>query len=295
MANALDDVLGEALRRVPSAPGSSMTLYDTWKIARGMVRTAHQDFNNELLRSLTRNALYSAKGGNLTVAKTLYEAKEPDIIRQALKPLDEVERTEIRKGAWEYAWQQSLAKLKGGADMVKASDLRTYLYGKTDLDIKRANEFFTPQQRKWIDGYLTTIEKHQERLTDPFSPVFIQMKQAGAVAEMSGAALVGLGVHGSEQVSKGKVGTGLLLLFAPQISANLLLRPTTAELYTQLSKYPVNSYAFGATLKRLTLLDETVARIVQTAISTQLAPQATGAAADMIQQGTGTSPFLNQP
>jgi hypothetical protein len=293
LANNLDDVMGEALKTVPTAPGSSMSLYEVWKIARGMSRTAHQDFNNELLRSLTKSALYNAKGGNLTVAKTLYEAKEPDIVRQALRPLDETERQEIRKGAWEYAWQQALTKLPGSTDMVMAKDLRKYLYGQTDLDIKRANEFFTPQQRKWIDGYLATIEKHQERLADPMSPVFFQMKQAGAVAEVSGAAMVGLGVQAGEKLSKGKVGVGLTLLFSPKMAANLLLRPTTAELYTQLSKYPTNSYAFGATLKRLSLFDEGVARLVQAAVSTQLAPQATGAAADMIQQGVGTQPFPN--
>lgn len=242
---------------------------EVWKEGDRIVAGAHAQFNNDTIRALTKTALYSPKGGTEKVMAEILTANDPKVIRSVFDAVGPAEQQSLRALAFRDAFEK--AAKEGDPNFIDVFALEKNIYGKGEVGKKAvANALYRPEDQRVLGEYINLLKQYQVKPGGQTSPVFVQMKQVGAVSTVSGAALGALAGTGVALSSAGLAGA-VTLVFSPKLLGHLLTQESTRKLMVQGLRYKTDSVAFGRWLTNLAAIDNGVARVVQTALASQRA------------------------
>lgn len=253
------------------------SLAERWKDVNFREAAGHAQFNNDIVRAVVRHAETAGKGKPEAIVDKVFQHNNISTIQNVKNAVDPP--TWDKMLSWH--WRDAYAKSAGNAKV-----LHEAFFGANGLGEKEMITAYGPERVKQYKDFLNAMEVAQKRQPDKTGTVFISLKTPGAVMQLSGGALAGLGII-QDEVDVAQTLGGAMLVLGPPILARLMTNPTSAKWIIDGMKIPAGTKEASALAARILPLAfprmaSSIAEPERPVSKTGLAPMQ-------------TQPFGNQP
>jgi hypothetical protein len=222
-------------------------------------------FNNDIVRALVKDADTSGSGKPEAIVDQVFQHNNVTTINNLKNAVDAP--TWDKMLSWH--WRDVYAKSDGnGAAMREA-----FFGAKSGLGEKEMVQAYGPERVGLYKQVINAMEVGQKQTADKTGTIFIQLKQPGAVMQLSGAALAGIGLI-QDEVDISTTALGAAIVLAPPVLARLMTNPTSIKWILQGMKIPAGTREATALATRL--LPIAFPRLATQAVTEPPPPSKTG-------------------
>ena len=215
---------------------------ERWKDVNFREASRHARFNNDLVRALVQHADKAGSGKPEAIVDQVFQHNNVSTIQNVKNAVDPV--TWDKMLSWH--WRDVYEKTEGNA----ASMREAFFGAKSGLGEKEMAQAYGPERVQQYKQFLNAMETAQKHAADKTGTIFIQLKQPGAVMQLSGAALAGLGLI-QDEVDMTQTTAGLAIVMAPKVLSRLMTNPTTAKWIIDGMKIPAGTKEAVALASRI--------------------------------------------
>ena len=224
--------IGDALERFDP------TTKALWDEANSIYRGANKKFKNDFLKRLVKLSLEEGAAQPGNVAKTILQANQVTHVKLVKEAVD----AETWRKFQGYAVHDLLAKSEREG-VLTGVKLESAAFGRTGYGDPMMKELFGDAGSRYVKEFAQALTLGQERQAQGLGKMFIQLKQAGAIVELAGAASLL-----SEDVDLWQSGA---IILGPFMLAHLFTNPAAAKLIVQGVKTPAGTPLAGSIAARL--------------------------------------------
>ncbi len=211
-----------------------------WRDANHIYAKGEAQFNNALVRRLSKMAMDEFGGNPEGVAKTVMQLSPTRMLR-------------VRRAVGEDAWKQfqnvavqDMLSASRRGDGLVGSLMRRNLEGVRTTSEKGWRTMFSPDELTRLRNFATDLERVQLKQPVGTGSVFIQLKSAQA----AGSILAVAGGYMSGQEKTGLGGAGVIL-FGPKALSYIVLHPTLSKWWIDGMRLPRGSQQGAAIVGRI--------------------------------------------
>lgn len=240
-------------------------LAERWKDVNFREAARHATFNNDLVRALVRHADVAGSGKPEAIVDQVFQHNNISTIQNLKNAVDAPTWNKMLSWHWRDVYEHSAGD---------AASMREGFFGaKSGLGEKEMVQAYGPERVQQYKQLLNAMESAQKTAQDKTGTIFIQLKQPGAVMQLSGAALAGLGLI-QDEVDVTQTVAGLAIVMAPAVLARLMTNPTAAKWLIDGMKIPAGTKEAAALASRI--LPLAYPRLATTTALPEAPPSKTG-------------------
>lgn len=222
-------------------------------------------FNSDIVRALVKDADTPGSGKPEAIVDQVFQHNNVTTINNLKNAVDAP--TWDKMLSWH--WRDVYAKSDGnGAAMREA-----FFGAKSGLGEKEMVQAYGPERVGLYKQVINAMEVGQKQTADKTGTIFIQLKQPGAVMQLSGAALAGIGLI-QDEVDISTTALGAAIVLSPPVLARLMTNPTSIKWILQGMKIPAGTREAAALATRL--LPIAFPRLATQAVTEPPPPSKTG-------------------
>lgn len=236
-----------------------------WKDVNFREASRQARFNNDLVRSLVQHADRAGSGKPEAIVDQVFQHNNISTIQNIKNAVD--------RPTWDkmLSWHFRDVYEKSGGN---AEAMREAFFGaKSGLGEKEMVQAYGPERVKQYKDLLNAMQTSQAKHGDKTGTVFIQLKQPGAVMQLSGAALAGVGLI-QDEVDVTQTALGAAIVLAPPVLARMMTNPLTAKWIIDGMKIPAGTKEASAMAARI--LPLAFPRMASTIAAPEQPPSKTG-------------------
>jgi hypothetical protein len=222
-------------------------------------------FNSDIVRALVKDADTPGSGKPEAIVDQVFQHNNVTTINNLKNAVDAP--TWDKMLSWH--WRDVYAKSDGnGAAMREA-----FFGAKSGLGEKEMVQAYGAERVGLYKQVINAMETGQKQTTDKTGTIFIQLKQPGAVMQLSGAALAGIGLI-QDEVDISTTALGAAIVLSPPVLARLMTNPTSIKWILQGMKIPAGTREATALTTRI--LPIAFPRLATQAVTEPPPPSKTG-------------------
>lgn len=222
-------------------------------------------FNSDIVRALVKDADTPGSGKPEAIVDQVFQHNNVTTINNLKNAVDAP--TWDKMLSWH--WRDVYAKSEGnGAAMREA-----FFGAKSGLGEKEMVQAYGPERVGLYKQVMNAMEVGQKQTADKTGTIFIQLKQPGAVMQLSGAALAGIGLI-QDEVDISTTALGAAIVLSPPVLARLMTNPTSIKWILQGMKIPAGTREATALATRI--LPIAFPRLATQAVTEPPPPSKTG-------------------
>jgi hypothetical protein len=241
------------------------SLAERWKDVNFREAGRQGQFNNDIVRALVKDADRPGSGKPEAIVDQVFQHNNISTIQNVKNAVDAP--TWDKMLSWH--WRDAYAKSEGSGKALHES----FFGAKSGLGEKEMVQAYGPERVGLYKQLINAMEVGQKTTGDKTGTIFIQLKQPGAVLQLSGAALAGLGII-QDDIDTAQVVLGSTIVLAPPVLARLMTNPTSIKWILQGMKTPAGTREAAALATRL--LPIAFPRLATQAVTEPPPPSKTG-------------------
>lgn len=202
-------------------------LADRWTDVNLREASRQATFNNDIVRALVKNADRPGSGHPEAIVDQVFQRNNISTIQNVKNAVDAPTWDTMLSWHWQHVYEKS------GADATKMKD--AFFGSVSGLGEKEMVSAYGTNRTQQYRELINAMQVAQAKQGDKTGSMFIQLKQPGAVMNLSGVALqatgatlAGIGLS-RDDMDASSVVAGATIVLAPPVLAKLMTNPTAAK------------------------------------------------------------------
>lgn len=214
-------------------------LAEQWDEANLLERGAHLQFNDKMIRTLIKKSDELGTGAPEKMAQAIFQPNNVTNIKRVKNAVaDDAQWTKMLS----VELQDLLKKGTTKQGILDGASLEQAMFGRNGLGAETMTAAFGPQRTATYREFINALKVAQGKQSSGTGSMLIEMKQAGAFVQATGAMMAVAGLSSDEYGTEGVLG-GAGFIIAPWVLANILTNPGLSKTIIQGMKTPAGTAA----------------------------------------------------